>query len=85
MVPRQNEHIQGLGRNQGTQFSMNCFHLFKRDYDVIDMLTNRLERVGQGGTGEFFHHGEKQHQFRAYALYGTQSPFQRADLQRFTK
>ena len=63
MVPRQHEKIAGIVRNHGTEFRRNRFGLFERDDNVIDMLANGLERVGNGSAVECCDHVEKQRQF----------------------
>src|SRR2546430_827575 len=78
MVPRQHEKIAGIVRNHGTEFSRNRFGLLERDDNVIDMLANGLERVGNGSAVECCDHVEKQRQFRADVFDRAQSALRRA-------
>ena len=77
MVSRQHEKISGLVRDHGTEFSMNGFGLGKRDDNVIEMCTNGLERVGNGGAVELCDQVEKQREFRAHVFDGAQSAMRR--------
>jgi len=60
MVPCQHEKISDIVRNHGTEFRINRFSVFERDYNVINMRMKRLECVGNGGVVEFCNPVEKQ-------------------------
>ena len=57
MVPGQHEKSAGLVWHHGPECSINRFGVFERDSNVINMLMNGLERVGNDGAVALFDHG----------------------------
>ena len=82
MVPRQHEHIAGIGRHHDTEGSSQRFGLCQRDSHGIARLFHGLAGAGHGGAVECFAHGEKERQFRAHLFDGAQSAMRRAYVER---
>ena len=59
MVPGQHKEISGIVWSHDPEFISNGFDVFERDYYVIKMRANGLERCVHGGAIERFDHVEK--------------------------
>jgi len=80
MVPGQHEKISGIVWHHSTECSGDRVDVLKRHSQVIDMLANGLERLGNRRAVARVDHVEKQRQFRAHVFLGAQYAMRRANV-----